>query len=219
MRFRIRALIAPAAAGLILVATLATSIAGAQTAPPFGTNLVVNGGAEAEVGAPDSSKIVKPSGWTTTGEFTAVQYGASGGFPDAKSPGPAARGKNLFEGGNVAKSTATQSISLSAAVTEIASGSVHYAFSAWLGGYSNQGDNATASISFRDAAGKALGGAMLGPVTPADRKDVTGLLERTHSGAVPKGAATAIVTIVLTRLAGIYNDGSVDSVSLVLTKT
>jgi hypothetical protein len=29
-----------------------------------------------------------PTGWTTTGEFTAVQYGASGGFPDKTSPGP-----------------------------------------------------------------------------------------------------------------------------------
>jgi hypothetical protein len=219
MSSRVRAILAPAIAGFILAAALAAPGARAQTASTFGTNLVVNGDAEAEVGAPDNSKIVKPSGWTTTGEFTAVQYGASGGFPDAKSPGPATRGKNLFEGGNVARSTASQSVWLSAAATEIAKGSVRYAFSAWLGGYSSQGDSAMVSVAFRDAAGKSLGGATLGPVTPAQRNDVTGLLDRSHSGAAPKGAATAVVTIVLTRLEGTYNDGAVDSVSLVLTKS
>jgi hypothetical protein len=52
-------------------------------------------------------------------------------------------------------------------------------------------------------SGKALGGATLGPVTPAEQKSVTGSLERAHSGVVPKGAATALVTIVLTRYEGI----------------
>jgi len=219
MSFSVRGILAPAAAGVILAASLAMPGARAQTPSIYGVELVKNGGAEADVGAPSNSQIVKPTGWTTTGEFTAVQYGASGGFPDATSPGPAERGKNLFEGGNVAKSTGTQSISLAAAASDIAAGTVKYSFSAWLGGYSNQTDNATASLSFRDAAGRTVGSVVLGPVTPVERKDVTGLLQRSHSGVVPKAAATAVVTIVFTRYEGTYNDGSADNVSLKLTKT
>jgi hypothetical protein len=189
----------------------------AQTASLYAKNLVVNGGAEADVGAPDSTKIVKPSSWTTTGQFTAVQYGASGGFPDKSSPGPADRGKNLFEGGNVPKSTASQTISLKPVATDIAAGTVRYVFSAWLGGFASQGDNAKATLSFRAGAGASLGQSQLGPVTPAERKSVTGLVQRSTSGDVPKSAASATITIELTRTDGLYNDGAIDNVALVLS--
>jgi hypothetical protein len=218
MRSSSRGILAPVIAGIIIAGSLAMPAARGQTASPYGTELVINGGAEADGGATSNSQVVKPSGWTTTGEFTAVKYGASGGFPNAESPGPGTRGKNLFEGGNVARSTASQSIALKAPKADIASGSVRYTFSAWLGGFSGQADNAVVSVSFRDSAGEDLGGTTLGPVTPAQRKDITGSLERTHSGVVPKGAETAVVAIVLTRFDGTYNDGSADNVSLTLTK-
>lgn len=218
MTRNLRGILAPAIAGFILAASLAMPEVRGEAASPYGAELVKNGGAEAGLGAPSNAVVVKPSGWTTTGQFTAVQYGASGGFPDSKSPGPATRGKNLFEGGNVAKSTASQSIVLEAAATDIAAGSVRYTFSAWLGGFASQADNATVSLSFRDSAGGKLGGATLGPVTTAERKGVTGLLERTTSGVVPKGATSAAVAVVLTRFEGQYNDGSADNISLKLTK-
>jgi hypothetical protein len=211
-----RAVAALTIAAILTAGSTASAIA--QSASLYGINLVTNGGAEADVGAPDSSHVVKPTGWTTTGQFTAVQYGASGGFPDTTSPGPADRGKNDFEGGNVASSTATQSISLAPIAADINSGSVRYTFSAWLGGYSNQRDNGTATVSFTDAGGKSLGSATLGPVTPQQRNDATGLVQRSHAGVVPAGASSAVVTIVLTRLDGVYNDGSADDVSLVLQK-
>jgi len=86
-----RAVAALTIAAILTAGSTASAIA--QSASLYGINLVTNGGAEADVGAPDSSHVVKPTGWTTTGQFTAVQYGASGGFPDTTSPGPADRGR------------------------------------------------------------------------------------------------------------------------------
>ncbi len=206
-----------ATATAMLAATTVSAVR-AQSAAQFGQNLVANGGAEANVGAPSNAQIVKPAGWTTTGEFTAVQYGASGGFPDATSPGPKDRGKNDFEGGNVAKSTGTQTISLAPSSAAIKSGTVRFTFSAWLGGYASQADDATATVAFKDANGATLLKATLGPVTPQQRNDVTGLLLRETSGSVPKATTQAVVSVVFTRYEGAYNDGSADNVSLVLAK-
>ena len=193
-------------------------IAGAQTMPAYGVNLVVNGDAEADKGAPSNNEVVKPKGWTTTGQFTALQYGASGGFPDLKSPGPNDRGLNLFEGGNVAKSSATQTIDLAPYTADIDAGSVRYAFSAWIGGFSSQEDNATVSVLFLATGGSSLGSVKLGPVTAKQRNSTTGLLQQQQPGSVPKGTRKAVVTIEITRTEGTYNDGSVDNVSLVFTK-
>jgi hypothetical protein len=205
-----------AAAGTAIV--LATVASGAQAAQgtPFGNNLIVNGDAEANVGAPSNTVIVKPAGWTTNGEFTAVQYGASGGFPDKTSPGPQNRGRNFFGGGNVAVSTASQVIDLSAGATAIDAGSATYVLSGWLGGFGGQADNAKVTVTFAAANGKELGAAQIGPVTPADRKGITGLLLRTAKGSVPAHATSATVVITATRLEGEYNDGYADNLSLVL---
>ena len=122
-------------AGVAAFGAFALSIAvttGVLAAGMYGTNLVVNGNAEAGPGAPSNSGVMKPPGWTTTGEFTAVKYGASGGFPDMTSPGPSDRGANFFAGGNVPVSTATQTISLAAGAADIDKGTVTYVFSAWL---------------------------------------------------------------------------------------
>ncbi len=208
--------IAIAAIGTVMLGTMLV-VSAAPATSQFGRNLVVNGGAEANVGASSDTQIVKPSGWSTTGQFTAVQYGIPGGFPDRNGPGPKHRGKNDFEGGNVARSTATQTISLRPSLAAIKTGTVRYTFSAWLGGYADQDDHATATVTFRNASGASVGGTTLGPVTPQQRQDATGLLYRSRSGLVPKAATQAIVAIVFTRYEGTYNDGSADNISLVLT--
>ena len=207
--------------GLALAVALALGAPGAGSAQPaapnLGQELIVNGDAEADVGAPSNNQIVKPTGWRTTGEFTVVQYGASGGFPDAKSPGPPNKGRNFFSGGNVALSTATQTIHLLPYTAAIAAGGVKYRFSGWLGGFENQADFATANVTFRDATGAPLpGAATLGPVTPAERKTQTGSLYREATGVVPARARSAEVSIVITRREGTYNDGEVDNLSLKL---
>ncbi|HEX3468478.1 MAG TPA: hypothetical protein VHT05_10400 [Candidatus Elarobacter sp.] len=211
------AVCAAVVAALGLFVPIATT--GALAAGLFGTNLVVNGNAEAGPGAPSNGQVMKPPGWTTTGQFTAVQYGASGGFPDKTSPGPADRGKNFFAGGNAPVSTATQSISLAAAAAAIDAGSVKYTMSAWLGGYSGQDDNAKIMLIFKGAGGASLGQDQLGPVVAADRKGATGFVVKTSSDTVPKGARSATVTLTMTRASGSYNDGEADDVSLVLKKS
>lgn len=215
-RFAGRAAAVVAALGIFVAAGAANN---ALAAGVYGSNLVVNGNAEAGPGSPDSGHVMKPPGWTTTGEFTAVQYGASGGFPDKKSPGPADRGKNFFAGGNVAVSTASQTISLAAAASDIAAGKVTYKFSAWLGGFESQDDNAKIMLIFKDAAGASVGQVQLGPVLAADRKSLTGFVSKTTTDTVPKGASSATITLTMTRASGSYNDGEADDVSLVLTKS
>jgi hypothetical protein len=184
---------------------------------PVARNLVTNGDAEANVGAPDSGKVVKPDGWTTTGEFTAVQYGASGGFPTLTTTGPSERGKNFFSGGNKPLSTAKQTIALTSYASAIDAGTDHFVFSAWIGGYASQADYAVVTVTFKSSGNATLGSASLGPVTPAQRVNETSLLHRSTKGSVPKGSRTAIVSIVITREDGTYNDGSVDNIELSLT--
>ncbi len=50
---------------------------------------------------------------------------------------------------------------------------MHYALSGWLGGFSSQGDNATLVVTFENSSGKAVGTTKIGPVTAAQRKDVS----------------------------------------------
>lgn len=184
--------------------------------PLFATNLLVNGNAEADTGAPDNNTIVTPTGWTTTGQFTSVQYGASGGFPDNTSPGPTDRRKNFFAGGNVALSTAAQTVSLSAIAASIDTGARSFVLSAWLGGYSTQDDNATVTVVFQNATAATLATYTIGPATQADRGGNTAFVYKSASASVPVGTRAAIVTITATRLQGTYNDGYADDVSLVL---
>ena len=99
------------AAMLGLAAVPAASFAAA----PFGSNLIVNGDAEADVGTAAGDLIPSVTGFTTTGQFTVVQYGPNDGFPTATDPGPANRGTNFFAGGpSAALSTGSQSIDVSA---------------------------------------------------------------------------------------------------------
>ena len=98
-------------------------------------NLVVNPGAEAGPGAPDSSQQLPLPGWTVESTFTAVQYGAPA-FLTAADSTALGGGVNFFAGGpGGALSAATQVVDLSGAATEIDAGQVTATLSALLGGY------------------------------------------------------------------------------------
>jgi hypothetical protein len=193
-----------------------TATAGASTSK----NLIVNPGAEMGTGSSDGSVVTVP-GWTeTTGTtFTAVQYGASGGFPVATDPGPPKRGNNFFAGGPDSPSAvAVQSISLSAYSSAIKAGTAKFKLQGWLGGYSSQEDQAFVELDFKNAQGSLVGtSATLGPVTAEDRNDVTGFLKESTSGSVPKQAKTAYLQLSFTRESGSYDDGYADSLSLKIT--
>jgi hypothetical protein len=191
------------------------------TLPPGSSpNLIVNPGAENGTADPDgSAPVTSIPGWTIAGgEFDVIAYQAdSGNYPATSDPGPADRGKNFFCGGpNDDVSNATQTIDVSKDALKIATGSVGFVLSGWLGGYADQDDNAMLSIQFEDAAGTVLGKAQIGPVMAADRSDVTSFVLRTTNGKVPKGTVKIVVTLTMTRVSGSANDGYADDLSLTL---
>jgi len=194
------------------VVLLAGFGAAAQDSPAFGDNLVTNGDAEAGPGATSSTQTIPPPGWTTTGNFTASVYGKNGP-PNPTDPGPDDRGDNYFAGGDdTAKSTAEQTIDISAAAAQIDAGTLKYRLAGYLGGFGNQGDYVVVSAVFEDANGRPLGQAKIGPVTPVQRGNKTGLLPRETTGPLPAKTRAVVVRIVATRLEGRYNDGYADNI-------
>lgn len=187
----------------------------------FNSNLVVNPGAESGTGSSDGQSVVPVPGWTTTGNATAVVYGAggAGAYPSLSDPGPANRGVNFFSGGpNNVASSLSQTIALGFGTSTIDAGLASYGLSAYLGGYQTQNDNTIVIATFLNGLGASLGTATLGPVTAADRGNATGLLLRSTSGVVPVGARSVSLALNFARTDGAYDDGYADNVSLVLTQ-
>ena len=93
---------------------------------------------------------------------------------------------------------------------------VWFNFSAWIGGFEDQNDNANVSLTFVDQTNQQVGSTIvLGSVLAADRGNITKLLLRQTNGILPVGARSAVVTVVFTRLNGISsNDGAVDNMAL-----
>lgn len=201
----------------VVAAMVTLGCGSSSTSSGTGTsgNLIKNGNAEAAVGSTGGPPVKTPD-WTSKGEATAVQYGPSGiGYP---VPGAPDAGKNLFSGG---EDDATSSLSQTIDVTEYASfidgGGVTYVLQGWLGGYSGQGDDLTVTATFKSSSGAALGKGVIGPVTAAQRKDMTELLKRSTMGMVPPDTRSVLVVQSMTRTDGAYNDGYSDDLSLVFT--
>jgi hypothetical protein len=199
---------------LVIVGAVFYAISGKALAAAYGVNLVVNGNAEAGAASTTGAPEDAPP-WAVSSAFTVVPYGAPG-FPTS-SQGPPDGMNQFFAGGNAASSTATQDIDVSANAADIDAGAVVCDFSAWLGGFADQEDNATMTLIFK-AANRTTLVATLGPVTATDRASLTRLLFRFSSIGIP--ANTRIITVVLSmqRVAtvGDFNDGYADSLSVVL---
>ena len=206
------------------------SVTSPGSAAACGANLITNPGAEAGRGTMANTVLPVP-GWTTTGGFTAAAYSWSDGDLSPTTPGPSDRGKNYFYGGpSSATSTGTQLITLP---DRVSTAKATYTLSGWVGGFSNQGDNATLFVTWENSAGQPLvatrrgvggfpGGllvsAQVGPVTLAQRDGgTTELLSRQVSGPVPAAAHLAKVVLVMQRTGGTDNDGLADNLSLVLS--
>ncbi len=185
----------------------------------LGVNGLINGDAESGAGSSDGS-IVPVPGWTPLGDFTAVQYGAAGGFPTVTDPGPVNRGSNFFAGGpNSGTSSGSQLLDVSNISGLIDAGTITFLLSGYLGGFDGQGDNATLTANFLNASSANIGSATIGPVTVGDRASATGLLLRTTSGAIPTGTRSINFLLQMNRQAGAYNDGYADNLSFVATST
>jgi PEP-CTERM motif len=202
---------AAALCGLLACAATASAV-------PYGSNLIVNGNAEAGIGAGSGGEQVAVPGWETTSSFTAVQWDAGGGFPALTDAGPVDRGLNFFAGGpDNGFSGARQVIDLSANSGAIDAYNVHYELSGWLGGFASQEDNALVIATFYDADGTMLSLDTLSPVTAAERGFQTGLLLREASGMIPTGTRSVEIKLDMARLAGTYNDAYVDNLSFAVS--
>lgn len=173
----------------------------------FGENLIVNGDAEAGT-----------TGWTVlsgTSLFASEDYGSNWVLPT--EPGPVNRGAKLFVGGSgVPLAGGWQSVSLQDQVAAISSGQAGYQLSGWLGGWTNQGDNALLYVSFLDASNTEIGHAMLGPTTAAGRNNTTGLYLLDASGVLPTATRSVVFSLSMERLNGGDNDGYADNLSFSL---
>jgi choice-of-anchor C domain-containing protein len=184
----------------------------------FETNLIFNGDAEVGPGSQSGNEILTPPGWTTTSNFTAVEYGR-GEFPKPNEPGPPNRGKNFFAGGpDNAKSSANQIIDVSAAAPAIDATGVNFNAQGYLGGWQSQEDRADLTTKFLDANGQLLQQIILGPVTAEDRQRKTGLFPVSRSGTVPGGTRLIEFELEMIRAEGSYNDGYADSLSFQLKR-
>jgi uncharacterized protein (TIGR03437 family) len=199
-----------------------------DSAPPagfFGSNLIVNGNGEAPTGATLPVPLASlyrggvpdvPS-WVRTGAMMVDVYSPNSDLTASSASAPD-RGSWYFYGGaDSAVSTAVQDIDLAGAAAQIDTGKATFAFSGWVGGYEDQDDNMTVTAQFVNWSGTVLSQVTLGPVKAAERGNVSKLLEKSQSGAVPAGTRAARITLVATRVTGVDNDGMADSLSLVLT--
>jgi hypothetical protein len=182
---------------------------------PYGVNLLVNGNAESGLSSSTGAPVAIP-GWTASPFMTVIPYGAPGGFPTASDPGPPDRANQFFAGGNALASSATQDINVSGNAADINAGRVTVDLSAWLGGFVTDPDNAQLDLTFLDGGAMTLGSITIGPVSPADRGNATGLILRRKTIVLPAGTVTLRATLTMTRSSGAFNDGYADSLSVVL---
>ena len=211
---------------LVVGTTAATAgtVSGSVATTVPGGNLVVNPGAEDSPGT-DVSVVVKPVGWETTGNLSTWAYAAAEGDRPTKAfAATIDGGKNFFAGGpgdNSGKQTthtATQTIDVSGAATEIDASQVGATLSAFLGGYSVSEDLATVTARFLDAAGAELSSVRVGPVNREDRKRLTVLLKRTAQANLPPNTRSIAVAITVTADGNGAHQAFVDNISLTLGK-
>ncbi len=191
---------------------------GQQPAVGFLRNLVRNGDAEGAASSPNGLFVPVPAWQSGAQIMTSVHYNAPGGFPAVSSDlVPANHGDNFFAGGSSLGAGGTQVIDLAPLAASLDTGNIQYDLSSDLGGYLNQSDQATVEADFLDQSSHLLTQVILGPVSAADRGNLTGFLHRSASGMVPLSTRQVEIFIVMTTVNGPYNDSYVDNVSLVLS--
>jgi len=94
---------------------------------------------------------------------------------------------------------------------------VWFNFSAWIGGYAGQDDNAQASLTFIDQSNLKVGNTItIGPVLAVDRGSITSLVFRQANGLIPVGARSFMVMVTMTRTSGTDNDALIDNIAVLL---
>jgi Ca2+-binding RTX toxin-like protein len=144
-----------------------------------------------------------------------VQYGAFG-FPDATLSTSIGGGANFFAGGPGPNSVAEQIIDVSAAQEEVDAGLLSLELSAHIGGFLTDADNMTITAALESDDGDTIFETVqIGPVSDADRGDITDLLPRSTRAEVPAGTRKIRLLMSAVRTDGAYNDAYADNVSIV----
>ncbi len=186
------------------------------------TNIIRNSCGEAGGGLDGSTLVTSVPEWTTA-NLNVIDYvvgggpGGSNSWPNPATPGPVNRGRAFFSGWMDPVNTGVQVLDVSRGAAMIDGGTVAYELSGWLGGFLTQDDNATVNVSFEDSAGTPLATATIGPVLALHRGNITGMVFQNTNGFVPTSTRQVTVTLTMTRLTGVYNDGYADNLALVLT--
>lgn len=186
-----------------IAAALLAVACSSNAAVIYGQNLVVNGDAESGT-----------SGWSGYADYSMVQSVAYGSnWVLSTQPGPVDRGASMFAGfGQYA--VAYQTLDFSTPMTQ----SISYNLSGWLGGWAGQGDNALFYVQFLDAYDNEIASSAIGPVTPEDRDNQTGLYYREAGGFVPAGTSKPSFWLSMERLVAGDNDGYADNLSFILSE-
>ena len=94
---------------------------------------------------------------------------------------------------------------------------VWFNFSAWIGGWSTQDDNARASLIFANQTNQVVDNiTTIGPVMAAARGSVSALVTRQATGRIPVSARFMTILVTITGVTGSSNDGDIDNISVVL---
>lgn len=190
------------AAGLLF----ALQIARAQNT--LGTNLIVNGNAEAGPASPGGKTVVSgiPNWTRAKGNANVLPYGLTG-FVQLDDPAPPDHGFNYFAGApNGAVSTLTQTVDVSSEASAIGAGNIKYTASAYIGSAEGGGFTAQVEMFFQNSSGQNFSTVTLGPLSfPAP-----GMTLSQQIGLVPIGTTQITVTMTFN-----YARSAIDSVSLV----
>ncbi|WP_157537745.1 alkaline phosphatase family protein [Kitasatospora azatica] len=216
----------PTTAGTFSVTATATDTTGAGGSASFSYTVaggsgstftlpIANPGAESgSCGSGSGGHAAQ--GWTATvNQPQQVCYGSPTYPTTAQGPqAPATPGNAFFDGGPYASSQMTQTVSVQSQSAQIATGTLPYKLSGWIGGYSSQGDNAGVVATFLDSSGASLGTVTLAPVTAARRNNQTVLLLEQAGGTVPLGTASVRFAVTFNRQAGTDDDGYLDDLAM-----
>ncbi|HEY6344342.1 MAG TPA: hypothetical protein VIY49_22850 [Bryobacteraceae bacterium] len=168
--------------------SLVLTTLGTNPSSVLGTNLALNGNAEAASGQPYPTQALYIPDWSSD-YVTVTPYGGAN-WISTSDEGPADRGVNLFAGGGGGRSTMYQYIDVSPAAALIDSGQVTYEASAWLG--SINGVDPTLTYVFSNWSGQQL--AATGTL-PDPNHSYPGVAETSQSGTLPSGTRVVYIQV------------------------
>jgi FG-GAP-like repeat len=188
---------------------------------PLAGNLLANGGFEGPGAVQTYNAAALPAipSWQATGNITYAGYGLATNhfFPDRFDALRVDGGENYLYTGLGADASASQTVDVSGSAGSIDAGLASVTLSADLGGSSIFQDRMKATATFLDSAGGALGSFEIGPVTVADRHNLSVLLPRSATSAAPVGTRAITVALAARDDDNNYNGASADNVKLTMS--